>query len=444
MTRGTIGIRLEDKNKWEGRAPVAPKLLGKLVKEHGVKFIVQPSSLRVYSEKEYEKEGATISMNISDCNAVLAVKEIPIKLFEPNKTYMFFSHVIKGQHHNMPMLKKMMELRCSLIDYEKVVDDKGRRLIFFSRHAGIAGITETFWSLGKRLQAEGLKDADNLFLKFKRAYEYGDLKNSQTAYQEIAKNIKKSGFPSSITPLVVGITGYGNVSKGVQELLDILPVEEITPDQLLSLRTSKDVKKDRIYKVVFKEEHMVKPRGPKRSFNLQEYYKNPELYEDDFDKYLPLMDVLVNAIYWDVKYPRVISKKQVAKLYKDASNSNKPILKVIGDISCDIEGGVEFTSEATMPDKPVYVYDVKKDVIEYGVQNLNGPVVMAVDNLPCEIAKDSTEHFGNSLFPYLTDIANADYTVPFDRLDLPSPIKGAVILYQGVLTDKYKYIQKFL
>ncbi len=445
MARGLIGIRLEDKNKWECRAPIAPHQMGRLIREKGIKFAIQPSPIRVFPDQDYRKEGAEVSADLSSCNAILAVKEIPMKLFQPHGTYMFFAHVIKGQSYNMPMLKKLMELKCQLIDYEKVVDAAGKRTIFFSRHAGIAGIIETLWALGKRLKAEGIEDKDNVFLTFKQAFEYGDLETSKNAFKTIARLIKEKGTPAALKdPFVIGITGYGNVSKGVQELLDLLPIEDVIPSKLQNLHQEKSQKRDRIYKVVFKEEHMVRPKLKNHAFDLNEYYQKPELYEGCFTQYLPHITVLVNAIYWDVKYPRVVTKTDIAELYKRTSKAHCPNLRVIGDISCDIDGGIEFMSEATKPDHPVYVYDPRTDKIEYGVENLNGPVVMAIDNLPCEIAKDSTEHFGESLFDFIPALANADYSVPFQQLDLPDPIKGALIVHHGELTEKYKYLQKYL
>ena len=143
-----IGIRREDKNEWERRVPLIPADVDQLAKEHKIEFVVQPSPIRIFKNEEYHSAGATISEDLATCSAVFAVKEIPEELFQEGKTYIFFSHTIKGQEHNMPMLKKMMEKKCQLIDYEKVADDKGRRLIFFGNFAGYAGMIDTLWALG--------------------------------------------------------------------------------------------------------------------------------------------------------------------------------------------------------------------------------------------------------------------------------------------------------
>ena len=140
-----IGIRREDKNKWERRVPLVPEHVKEFKEKYDVETVIQPSKIRVYSDDEYSDAGAVVKEDMSTCLIVFAVKEIPIHLFEKNKAYVFFSHTIKGQKYNMPMLKKMMDLRCNLIDYEKIKDERGNRLIFFGRFAGFAGMIDTLW-----------------------------------------------------------------------------------------------------------------------------------------------------------------------------------------------------------------------------------------------------------------------------------------------------------
>jgi len=154
-----IGIRREDKNRWERRVPLIPKHVKELIESHGIDVTLQPSSIRIFSDEEYLQAGAKIQEDLSACHIIFAVKEIPADFFQPGKTYVFFSHTIKGQKKNMPMLKRMMELGCNLIDYEKVIDEKGRRLIFFGRHAGLAGMIDTLWALERRLTWEGTSNS---------------------------------------------------------------------------------------------------------------------------------------------------------------------------------------------------------------------------------------------------------------------------------------------
>jgi alpha-aminoadipic semialdehyde synthase len=193
-------------------------------------------------------------------------------------------------------------------------------------------------------------------------------------------------------------------------------------------------------KVVFREEDMVERKEQNMPFNLQEYYAHPERYEGCFERHLPHLDVLVNCIYWEPRYPRLVTREWAAKNYLPGC---APRLKVIGDISCDIEGSVELTVRATEPDHPCYVYLPEQDSVRDGVEG-SGPVIMAVDNLPCEMPRESSQYFSSVLRDMIAPMVNADWQVPFERLDLPPYLKRAVIVYQGRLTPDYQYIQQHL
>jgi len=293
----TIGIRREDKNRWERRVPLIPEHIKEFKEKYGIETTIQPSQLRVYSDDEYTNAGVAVKEDLSNCPVILAVKEIPIDFFESGKTYAFFSHTIKGQKYNMPMLKRMMELGCNLIDYEKIVNEKGYRLVFFGRFAGLAGMVDTLWAFGQRLKS---KDIDSPFNEIKQTIHYKNhLDEIKEHLKNIGKNIEQQGIPESLTPLIVGFAGYGNVSKGAQEVLDILPVEEISPKEIKTVYDNPSNKC--IYKVVFKEEDMVEPISSNDSFELQDYYNHPEKYQSVFEKYIPDLTILMNCIYWDIK-----------------------------------------------------------------------------------------------------------------------------------------------
>jgi alpha-aminoadipic semialdehyde synthase len=153
-----IGIRREDKNKWERRVPLTPAHVAQLIRDYTLRILIQPSTIRVFSDEEYTAAGAAVQEDLSPAGIVLAVKEIPVELLQPGKTYLFFSHTIKGQSYNMPLLRRLLELNCQLIDYERVVNEQNRRLIFFGEHAGMAGMIDTLSALGQRLAWEGLED----------------------------------------------------------------------------------------------------------------------------------------------------------------------------------------------------------------------------------------------------------------------------------------------
>jgi len=431
-----MGLRREDKNRWERRTPLIPKHVKELKEKHGIQTFVQSSKIRVFSEKEYLNAGAQTSDDLSPCSVVFAVKEIPLDLLERDKTYVFFSHTIKGQKKNMPMLKKMMDLGCNLIDYERIIDKNGRRLVFFGRFAGLAGMVDTLWVFGQRLKWEHI---DSPFSKIKQTLHYRNLDDIRKHLTDVGREIEKKGLPKSVTPLIIGFTGYGNVSKGAQEILDMLPVKDVEPDDLESVYKNPSNKV--IYKVVFKEENLVEPINPSKDFNLQEYYDHPENYRPVFERYAPYISILVNCIFWSERYPRLLTKKYMRDSLKNKKNLR---LKVVGDISVDINGSVEFTEKTTSSDNPVFVYNPLTDKIQDGFKG-DGVVVMAVDNLPCELPVESSESFSEALKPFVPAIMKADYTQSdFDKLTLPPEIKNAVILYHGKLTPNYSYINKFL
>jgi alpha-aminoadipic semialdehyde synthase len=402
-----------------------------------VKLIVQASDNRIFTDAAYVEVGVTVHEDISGAFTTLAVKEIPLPFFESNKTYVFFAHVIKGQPYNMPMLKRMMELGCNLIDYEKVTDDTGQRLIFFGRHAGLAGMLDTFWAFGQRLAWEGIP---NPFAQIRLAHRYANLDEAMAALAEIKRRIEVEGIPREVSPLILGVAGYGNVASGVQEILNPLPVVEILPDELATVSTSHSLSCNTLYSVVFKEEHMVEPCRSGDRFELQDYYKHPEKYRSKFEIYLPHLSILVNAIYWDKMYPRLVTKDYVRRSY---SGEKPPRLRVIGDISCDVEGAIEVTVRSTEPGDPVFVYDPKTGESKPGYEG-HGPVIMAVDILPSELPRESSIDFSRVLKAFIPAIAVADFSVSFDRLKLPPEIKRALILHQGRLTPAYQYLEKFL
>lgn len=429
-----IGIRREDKNEWEARVPLIPSDV-QILTEQGYDVALQPSPIRIFHDDEYVKVGATISEDMSECPLILGVKEIPINMFEEGKAYVFFSHTIKGQDYNMPLLQTMIDKKTQLIDYERIVDDKGRRLIFFGRHAGLAGMIDSFWSLGRRLEFEGIL---NPFSKIKKTFEYRGLENAKKALEELAEQVKSEGVPKEIQPLVVGFSGYGNVSQGAQEILDILPHKELTPEELMSGKALHN-QSNILYKVVFKERDLVERVDSSKEFELREYYNNPERYRSKFEQYIPKLSVLMNCIFWDVKYPRLVTLDYLKKAWQN----EKPKLKIIGDVSCDIDGAVQCTTKSTDPGNPVYTYEPLEEKSQDGVAG-NGPVIMAVDNLPCELAAEASQAFSKVLVGFVPQLLEADFNADFKDLNLPQELLSALILHNGGLTEDYKYLKKYL
>jgi len=432
-----VGIRREDKNPWEKRVPLIPSHVREIIQKHQLEIWIQPSQVRIIPDKDYLQEGARIEEDIIPCSIVFAIKEIPNNLLNQEKVYVFFSHTTKGQSHNMPMLQRMIDLKCTLIDYEKIVNEQGQRQLFFGKQAGQAGMIDSLWALGQRLNYE---KKENPFSQIKQAYQYGSLTEAKEEIEKVGWQIHEKGLDPSLVPLFCGFAGYGYVSKGAQEIFNLLPLEDISAEKIDSFFMDKNYSANRVYKVVFKEEHMVKPIKTDQKFDLQDYYDFPEKYKSVFDSYLPYLTILINCLFWTPKYPRFVTKRNLNQLYR---MDNKPRLRIIGDISCDIEGSVECTVRATNPEIPVFVYEPEKDKTRDGVEG-RGPVIMAIDNLPAELSLESSIYFSRALKPYVPAIARANFDEKFEDCYLPPDVKKAVILFRGKFTRDYEYMKEFI
>lgn len=429
-----IGLRKEEK-AFETRVAIIPDQVKQLREQYGIEFVLEPSTQRAFTEDEFVKAGATVTpLKGSGVPVVLGIKEMPKDFFEKNVVYLFFSHTIKGQKYNMPMLKQILETGATLIDYERVVDNKGRRLIFFGNWAGMAGISDTLYALGQRLKFENI--SPNPFADMKSTLELKDLDEVKIEFKLLGERIKEHGLPKQLTPLVVGFAGYGNVSQGAQQLFNILPHQAIEPKELPNITPRDDI----LYKCVFKEENMVEPLDKSQDFDLQDYYsRGASGYRGVFHEYVKYLTVIMNCIYWTNKYPRLITRNFIENHWREDARR----LRVIGDISCDIEGAIEFTLQCTTPARPTFVYLVDKNEVKLGVEG-NGPVIMAVDNLPCELPREASTSFGTTLLDFIPALAKADFTKSFEDLDLPKPIKDAVIVYRGKFTKSYEYLKQYL
>lgn len=431
-----IGIRHEDKYVMERRVAITPLHVGKLIKEKGLEIIVQKSSKRAFNDEEYKNVNARLADNLDECPVIFGVKEIPISLFKKNKTYVFFSHIIKGQPYNMPMLKQMIKKQVNLIDYEKIVNDQGKRIIFFGKYAGLAGMINSLWTLGLRLKEFGY---DTPFLDIKQSYTYHTLVEAKEAIAKVGKIIAEKGLPKELCPMVIGYTGYGNVSKGAQKIAELLPYKNISPEELLLLKNKKNIPNNLIYNVVFKESDLSETIDSNKDFELNDYYNNPQNYKSKFEQYIPHLSILMNCMYWDKRYPKLITRDYLKKAY----TNNKPKLVVIGDVTCDPGGSIESTVKGTHIEDPIFVYNPFTDDIISGTKG-EGIQVMAVDILPAELPRDSSAGFSDALIDYIEAIAVADYNSPFEEINLPDAIKNAMILHKGQFTPDYKYLEKYL
>jgi alpha-aminoadipic semialdehyde synthase len=299
-------------------------------------------------------------------------------------------------------------------------------------------MVETLWSLGQRLEVEG--SPDNPFAAIRQTYTYPSLDKANEAIREVGAQIRSRGLDPSLVPLICGFTGYGHVSQGAQEIFELLPFEEIQPAALEAFFKTKKPSANTLYKVVFKEGDMVKPRAKGAEFNLQDYYDHPEKYQPVFDSYVPYLTILVNCIFWSPKYPKFLTKGFLKELF---GGEKAPRLRVLGDITCDIDGSMECTVKATEPDVPSFVYDPFQDVARDGFAG-KGLVVMAVDNLPAEIPLESSVFFSGALKSFVPGIAAADFSSSLADCRLPEPIRKGLILFRGQFTPEYEYMRDYI
>jgi len=433
----TLLIRAEDKNRWERRTPLVPADLREIIAETGAGAFVEKSDKRVFAEDHYAAAGAGRCADMADGDVILGVKEIPVEKILDNKTYVFFSHTVKGQQSNMPLLRRIIESGSTLIDYERITDTEGRRLIYFGPYAGHAGAIDILSLMGEHWAAAGI---DTPFAKVRRAHQYESVNAACEHLGDIGGRIQNDGLPRQLCPFTIGILGYGNVSVGAQEILDSLPTERIAADAINDRVGRGEGDRHTVYLTVFKEQDLVTPKADGAVFDLQEYYDHQERYESRFDRFLPSFTLLVNAVYWEKRYPRFVTWGGLKRLTERATRLK---LSGIADISCDTHGSIECNVKSTDSDMPAYRVDPATGTISDGHLG-EGIVLLAVDNLPCELPMDSSSFFSKQLRSYVPGLLAADYGRSLGTSGLPPEIQKAVIVYNGRLTRDYEYLNGYL
>lgn len=429
-------MRKESKYPTETRAPLTPQQVKDLIQHNNMTVIVEPCDKRFFKNDQYLKAGALISNDLSKCDIIFGIKEVPISDLIPNKAYCIFSHTVKGQSYNMSMLKRILELNITLIDYELVKNEKGKRLIFFGNYAGNAGMINSLWALGRRLAWEGMK---NPFEEISQANKYDSLDHARMAVKKVGDGVQKFGLPQHLVPFICGFTGYGHVSKGAQSIFDLLPVRKISAKEFFNFVEAGNFSNKTLYKIEFSKPDMYENKRA-GGFSLEEFKNHPDRYTTRIEKFIPYLIMLINGIYWHAKTPRLLTKAFFKSLYRSRS---KPRLRVIGDITCDIDGSIEVTVKATNSRNPVYVYEPLTNLVIDGWEGA-GPVVMAVDKLPSEIPYESSLDFGRTLLPFVPELAKINFNLPVEELQLPWQFKNAVITHQGKLLPQYEYLKSHL
>lgn len=401
MSKILIGILKEGKIPVDERVALTPQQCARVEKIFPeVKIIVQKSPVRCCSDNEYANERIEMADNLLECDIILGIKEVPVIEFIDNKTYLFFSHTIKEQPNNRVLIREILRKKIRLIDYECLTDPSGARVISFGRYAGIVGAYNGILTFGLRY---------NLF-KLKRAYECDGLEDLKNEYEKV------------ILPLVkIAITGGGRVAKGAMEILDCMGIKNVSPEEYL-IRTY-DVP---VY-TQFRSKYYNKNSGG-MPFNRQEFHKYPERYESDFNKFARKTDLLIAAAYWDTNAPVLFTREDILK--EDFR------IKVVADITCDIEGSIPSTKKASTIYDPVYDYNPKTDTIEKPMSDESNITVMAVDNLPCELPEDSSYYFGEQII--------SNVLPSLLRTDDQGIIARGTITLNGSLTEVFAYLQNYV
>ncbi|KAG8577483.1 hypothetical protein GDO81_010195 [Engystomops pustulosus] len=442
--KAVLAIRREDINVWERRGPLAPRHVKELT-NLGYKVLVQPSNRRAIHEKDYIKAGGILQEDISEASLIVGVKRPPEEKLLPKKTYAFFSHTIKAQEANMSLLDEILKQEVRLIDYEKMVDHRGMRVVAFGQWAGVAGMINMLHGLGLRFLALGHHTP---FMHIGMAHNYRNSSQAVQAVRDAGYEIALGLMPKSIGPLTFVFSGTGNVSKGAQEIFNELPCEFVEPHELKEVSKNGDLRK--VYGTVLSRHHHL-VRKTDGVYDPVEYDKNPELYTSRFNTDIaPYTTCLINGIYWDPHTPRLLNRRDAQRLLAPVKSGAVVTegcpelphkLLAIGDISADTGGSIEFMTECTTIDMPFCMYDADQHIIHDSVEG-NGILMCSIDNLPAQLPIEATEYFGDLLFPYIEEMLMSDASKPLDQENFSPVVRDAVIASNGTLTPKYKYIQK--
>jgi alanine dehydrogenase len=400
-----IGIIRERKKNPDRRAPLSPSQCQRLLHEYpGLRIIVESSPVRAFSDDEYRESGIEVSEDLSSCDILLGVKEVPVDALIPEKTYLFFSHTHKEQAYNCGLLRAILEKNIRLVDYELLTDSRGIRMAGFGRYAGLVGAYNGLRGWGLLHQTYELKPS----------YLCRDL-------LELKVELQKVRLDSQFSAVV---TGRGRVGHGVREILDTLceygQIAEVEPLEYLSHTHSSPV-----YTHIDPSHYVRAIDG--RPFLKSEFYDHPERFESAFAPFARRSDLFIAAHYWEEGAPNFIEPMLAAE--------PELRLRLVADISCDIGGPIASTLRASTIENPFYGYDpLSRSETIFGAAGSIG--VMAVDNLPCELPRDATVGFGEELlknvFPSLL------------VRDGEGMIARATQTLKGALTPAFSYLSDYV
>ncbi|MFH6995567.1 NAD(P)-dependent oxidoreductase [Flavobacterium sp. FlaQc-48] len=395
-----FGIIKERKNPPDRRVVFSPEELAKLKQTfHDAVVEVESSDIRIFSDLQYKSMGITVTDDVSDCDVLFGVKEVPVENLIADKSYFFFSHTIKKQPYNQKLLKAILEKNIDLYDHETIVDAHDRRLIGFGRYAGMVGVYNGIRAFGLKFELFKLPKAETLSGK-----------------EALIAHLKRITMPA----LKFVISGTGKVGNGAKEILDAIKIKEIMVDNYLNKKYAQAV-----YVQLDVLEYNKRIDGEVLDFT--DFVSHPEAYVSDFEKFTKVTDIYFAGHFYASGAPVILTREML--------NASDCKLKVVADISCDVNGPIACTLRSSTIAEPIYGYFPLEDK-EVDIFHPAAVVVMAVDNLPCEMPKDASEGFGEQFM---------EHVIPaFFNGDKDGILQRAKITENGKLTPRFSYLQDYV
>ncbi len=392
-----IGLIEEAKNPPDNRVALTPAQC-KWVHKHlpDLKIALQPSSLRCFSDKEFQMAGVEVTANMDQCDVLMGIKEVPVDRLIPNKTYLFFSHTKKKQPHNRPLLHAIIQKNITLIDYECLEHEDGQRIIGFGFFAGIVGAHNGMMAYGNRSGS----------FQLSRVYQ-------QRSFRELIHTY----FGLKLPNIKIAVTGSGRVAHGILEIMNLLQVHEVEPDQYLSKKFAYPVY------VQLKGADLYEHKSS-GEYSRDHFHEQPEEYKSKFLPYAYETDILMNGVYWDSNIPRLFEKEMI----QDPRFS----IQVIADVTDDEQGSVPINLGDQSMENPVYGVD-KKTFLKTPPGQPGSIDIMAVGNLPNELPRDASRYFGEQLIKFVLPYLAAGSSI----------LERATMVKEGALTPAYEYLKEY-
>ncbi len=396
-----IGIIREEKDPPDSRVPLNPVQCNELMKRYPVEIVVAPSPTRCFTDEEYIAEGIKMQADLSNCEVLMGVKEVPPAALITDKIYFFFSHTIKEQPYNRHLLQTVIKKNIQLIDYEVLTNDKGQRLIAFGVFAGMVGAHNGVMTYGRRTSAFDLARMNSFF----------DYAAAKAAYA-------KMSLPNFRTVL----TGTGRVASGAVSVLRDMGIRQVAPEDYLN--HSYD---EAVFTQLACQDYVARKDG--KYFEDTNFYENPGDFKSIFLPYARRSDLMINGIYWDNTAPAFFSQEEMRQ--SDFG------IQVIADVTCDIApvASIPATIKASTIADPIFGYDPAT-----GAETLpHQPHIidmMTVDNLPNELPRDASTAFGQQFSDHIIS--------PLLEKENNPIIQRASITKNGKLGPYFDYLSQYI